>query len=322
IQTISSANTSTKERLMYALIRLLPVRELALNQASTLGASFIVPASFYEFHSSVLECGAFLLGTWFALDLAVHVLTRLRKSSCSERLSIGARALSVLSLISSEPMVKVGQGRPKEGRSMLRHCYVGSSRFRVWSRFLMKHNSSGGSLETRNAKSQFYGSTAFTLIELLVVGAIIAFLAGLLLPVVARAKARAKELSCLSNARQLSLSVMMYTHDYQEKFPASADYTTPTEIPERIWTMKIMPYAKSTLVYICPSSLLRQFPSNWTERGLGSIGYTTATAFDPESVEGFPSFTTTGMMESPTLSPMFGDTPAGPTSSKYRGFTF
>jgi prepilin-type N-terminal cleavage/methylation domain-containing protein/prepilin-type processing-associated H-X9-DG protein len=110
-------------------------------------------------------------------------------------------------------------------------------------------------------------SKGFTLIELLVVIAIIAILAAILFPVFAQARAKARQVSCLSNTKQLGTSYLMYKQDYDENFPywswwyssaigacPRSDRPLACEKYESIWFSCLYPYVKNAQVFSCPST--------------------------------------------------------------------
>ncbi len=75
--------------------------------------------------------------------------------------------------------------------------------------------------------SGFRVSLGFTLIKLLVVIAIIAILAAMLLPALARAKEQAHRTTCKNNEKQWLISLTMYAGDNEEEFPPGGSNNSP-----------------------------------------------------------------------------------------------
>jgi len=95
---------------------------------------------------------------------------------------------------------------------------------------------------------------AFTLIELLVVIAIIAILAAILFPVFAQAKLAAKKTQALSNAKQSTLGMLMYTTDNDDTFPVYGAVTGGYRFPVPHELM--FPYTKNTEITGSPNSIV------------------------------------------------------------------
>ena len=71
----------------------------------------------------------------------------------------------------------------------------------------------------KSSKGHALGVTAFSLIELLVVIAVIAIMAALLLPALAKTKEQGRAAACRSNMKQLALAFLMYAEDNEETLP-------------------------------------------------------------------------------------------------------
>lgn len=103
--------------------------------------------------------------------------------------------------------------------------------------------------------------------------AIIAILAGILLPVFSRARAKARQASCASNLKQLSAAFEMYVTDYDETFPGApngaggsgvyggwvwyAAFGKPSAGYFDVVRGGLYPYTRNAQIYVCPDDHTR-----------------------------------------------------------------
>jgi len=139
-------------------------------------------------------------------------------------------------------------------------------------------------------------AAGFTLIELLVVIAIIAILAAILFPVFARARAKARQVKCVSNLKQLGLAFQMYANDYDELLPhyAPSRYNWTYTWYQSALAQNCMvslyrgltPYVKNGQIWFCDDDVRRDTATaggGWgrsSDAAAGRVSYAVCTQWD------------------------------------------
>ncbi len=97
-----------------------------------------------------------------------------------------------------------------------------------------------------NPDARFPARRGFTLVEILVVAGIIAVLVGLLLPMIGRARAAARAVSCVAHLHDLAASFHLYAANNDGILPDA--YTN-----HMTWERSLQPFISGHGLFICPA---------------------------------------------------------------------
>lgn len=132
-----------------------------------------------------------------------------------------------------------------------------------------------------NRRNQTYSrrKLGFTLIELLVVIAVIGIIAAILFPVFQSARERGRAASCLSNERQIGLSLLQYAQDYDQVYPSGVMLSINPPGPTGLgWAGTSFQYVKNANLYGCPDDKTTLSPANTTNATVVSYALNTNVA--------------------------------------------
>jgi len=165
----------------------------------------------------------------------------------------------------------------------------------------------------------------FTLIELLVVMVVIGILTSLMFPVFAKVRDKARQVACLSNARQIGMALQEYAADNDDRFMTRHDNdagdtlssaTDPDPTHFQTWYDWVQPYLASKDVELCPS-YTGQYPIPNTTGPHGSITrYTRSTYLISDNIISNPKVVDSALanIPNPSSTILVAESPSGNTA--------